>query len=333
MKNSIVFNLTISNFIIALTILAILIGIVLFFMPRNTDNASVPLTHPDSSVSSVDNQFLESEPIKNDLKTISSESNNSQSTIPPISESFINKIEIIIASIGTRTHKMASLMDIINSAQSDDEKITALQALSMLNPIEYADELINFANSNQQSEKVRSAAVDTLNDAYLLNDDLVQQIGGSTAFTQSEKISTYMDSLVNDPTAAQTIREAALAGYSYTNDEKAIPMAVSILGKGQPPTSAEAEFLTSTLFSNEESLDNLLPIIVKNPQLLTDDLVMQISTIASEPAVLEDMKNDDRITLVNLLQNYEFDPADPMYDVNQELLQTNLLDIGNKNIR
>lgn len=323
---------TVSNLIITLVIVAILIAMILFFMPKNADNAPT-LMQPNGGAASLDNTYPESESINEDTKSVASKPNNTQLNTPSISETFINKIEMTIAGVGTRLQKMNAFINILADAESDDEKITALQALSTLSPIEYTDELILMASSNQESEKVRATAIQTLNDAYLLEESLVEKIGGSTVFTQSEKISNYMDEVVNDSAAPLAVRKAALFGYPYTNDEKALSMSIGLLKKQQPLSDTEAELISATLFSNTENLNTMLPALTQNPNLLTDELVMQMSTLASEPVILQDLSDNNRQALVALLQDHKFNPADSMSDVNQEVLQMNLLDIANKNIR
>lgn len=230
---------------------------------------------------------------------------------------FLNKIEVIFASIGTRERKLSSLMSLLKEAKTEDEIITTLQALESLKPIEYADDLILFLNNPNLSAQVKSTAINTLGQSILLSDDDVEKIGASTVYVQSEKVRNYINGIVENPNSPKDLYNPAVQNYYYTS-ENATPFAKKLLNNNQPLNEAETTFLSSAVFADNQSTQEILPELLKNSNHLNDEFVSQIGTFGTSDVVLQQLSLQDKQHLIQLLQSHPFNQQDEKYYVFRE---------------
>lgn len=230
------------------------------------------------------------------------------------SRKFFNKIEFIIANVGTRERKLSSLMSLLKEAKTEDEMITTLQALENFKPIEHADDLILFLNNPNLSAKVKNNVINTLAQSILLDDEIVERIGASTVDVQSEKVRNYINGIVENPNSPKDLYNPAVQNYYYTSDNM-VPFAQKLFNSDKPLNEAETKFLASALFTDKESTEQLLPMLVQNKNALTDDLVSTMGTYSTQPVVLEQLSDQDKQHLIDIFQSYQFKPDNPLYDI------------------
>lgn len=254
---------------------------------------------------------------------------------PPLTENlaentrkFFNKIEFVLANVGTRDSKLSSFMSLLKEAQTEDEIITTLQALESLKPIEYADDLILFLNNPKLSTKVKSTAINTLGQSILLSDDDVEKIGASTVYVQSEKVRNYINGIVENPNSPKDLYNPAVQNYYYTS-ENATPFAKKLLNNNQPLNEAETTFLSSAVFSDNQSTQEILPELLKNSHHLNDEFVSQIGTFGTSDVVLQQLSQQDKQHLIQLLQSHPFNQQDEKYYVFKETADYHIQQLQN----
>lgn len=241
---------------------------------------------------------------------------------------FFNKIEFVLANVGTRDSKLSSFMSLLKEAQTEDEIITTLQALESLKPIEYADDLILFLNNPKLSTKVKSTAINTLGQSILLSDDDVEKIGASTVYVQSEKVRNYINGIVENPNSPKDLYNPAVQNYYYTS-ENATPFAKKLLNNNQPLNEAETTFLSSAVFSDNQSTQEILPELLKNSHHLNDEFVSQIGTFGTSDVVLQQLSQQDKQHLIQLLQSHPFNQQDEKYYVFKETADYHIQQLQN----
>lgn len=241
---------------------------------------------------------------------------------------FFNKIEFVLANVGTRDSKLSSFMSLLKEAQTEDEIITTLQALESLKPIEYADDLILFLNNPKLSAKVKSTAINTLGQSILLSNDDVEKIGASTVYVQSEKVRNYINGIVENPNSPKDLYNPAVQNYYYTS-ENATPFAKKLLNNNQPLNEAETTFLSSAVFSDNQSTQEILPELLKNSHHLNDEFVSQIGTFGTSDVVLQQLSQQDKQHLIQLLQSHPFNQQDEKYYVFKETADYHIQQLQN----
>ncbi len=313
-----------SNIIICLLCVVIVINIIilLFFMPKSVETSTtINSTRQENKQQLIDNSLIPVKSNRNIEQNLPSqiENKNSQQTISNM-QNFLQKLEGIFWGSGSREQKIYSLMQELNKANNDEEKIATLQTLADLKPIAQVDELIAFANSDKESEKVRAVAVNTLNETYLLDDKEIEQIGGA-------KISQYMAKLVNNPQTAKKIRNEALSNYAYTNEDKAKILVAQLIQKDKQLTVTEERLINTLMFANNENLADILPQLANNPSIISDEMAMQMVVFATDTADLNDITTDDKNDLIKILENHQFNPKSPTYQDDKEFLQIQLKEL------
>ncbi|MDO5652349.1 MAG: hypothetical protein Q4G13_09510 [Moraxella sp.] len=109
--------------------------------------------------------------------------NHKDPFIPEHMRKFVAEVEnLLTTTTNTRQLTISSLIALLKQANNNDEKVLTLQALESLQPIEFADDLIFIAQSTKESDRVRQAAMSALNEAYVIDDEYVAQIGGATVY-------------------------------------------------------------------------------------------------------------------------------------------------------
>ena len=243
---------------------------------------------------------------------------------PTQTQGFIANIQNIIDSSSTRLVKLESFKKLYEIAKTDEEKIAALPSLSSLKPIEYADFIISVANNTQESEPVRSEAIRTLNNAYLLDDALVKEIGGANAYNGMNKIAKFMDNIVHDSKDSPQLYQAALSGYAYTNHDKAAVLARSLLNKKQRLSNVESDLVINVMFSDKSSMNEFIPLLINSPESVSDAMVVKLSTVAADPLILKALTRQQKTQIMSLLQTHSFAKEDPNYQVNKDTIEFNL---------
>lgn len=288
-------------------------------------------------------QTLPNQTLQHSTDNIKPISSNQQSTINPVvmtnhpdpnqhlsenTRKFLNKIEFVLANVGTRSSKLSSFMSLLKEAQTEDEIITTLQALESLKPIEYADDLILFLNNPNLSAKVKSTAINTLGQSILLSDDDVEKIGASTVYVQSEKVRNYINGIVENPNSPKELYNPAVQNYYYTS-ENATPFAKKLLNNNQPLNEAETTFLSSAVFADNQSTQEILPELLKNSNHLNDEFVSQIGTFGTSDVVLQRLSLQDKQHLIQLLQSHPFNQQDEKYYVFRETADYHIQQLQN----
>lgn len=262
---------------------------------------------------------------KND-EIIKSPQSNIQ-ILPPQMQEFVNKIENVLKGSQTRESKILSLMDILRNSKSEEEKIATLQSLALLKPIEYADDLILIVKSENESNKVRAEALQTLSDAYSLTDEEIKKIGGSTVYVQMEKISQYIENVVNDKNFPSEVYNTALQSYAFMKPEQALPLAKNIASNPKPMTEAEINFFNATMFANKTNLTNLLPFLQKNPTKITDKMASQIAVMTADPVTLNQLSKDEKQQVIDVLKRHQLDKNNPMFQVETDTINAKIQEI------
>ena len=247
-----------SVLILSMLVVTILVAtIVYFYVPqRMENNIKNNLSHSYNQTKKT--SPLSKEVIVNQTSNIVDNADIQVKSKDTIGEDFISKIQNIIMGSGSRLVKLETFKSMFNNSKSEDEKIAALQSMAFLKPIEHTDFLIGIANNTQESDIVRGEALRALNNAYLLDENLVQEIGGSNVYIGTKKISQYMDNIVNDPRTSPQLYEIALSSYSYTNHEKAVPLAKSFLNEGKKLNDAKSGFVTNVAFSDKDNMKDFI---------------------------------------------------------------------------
>lgn len=247
--------------------------------------------------------------------------------LPPQMQEFVNKIENVLKGSQTRESKILSLMDILRNSKSEEEKIATLQSLALLKPIEYADDLILIVKSENESNKVRAEALQTLSDAYSLTDEEIKKIGGSTVYVQMEKISQYIENVVNDKNFPSEVYNTALQSYAFMKPEQALPLAKNIASNPKPMTEAEINFFNATMFANKTNLTNLLPFLQKNPTKITDKMASQIAVMTADPVTLNQLSKDEKQQVIDVLKRHQLDKNNPMFQVETDTINAKIQEI------
>ena len=248
----------------------------------------------------------------------------SQLDISTEKNSFVDKIQNILLGGTVRTKKLENLKKIFSEAKTDDEKIAALQSMASLTPIEYVDDLINISKSNAESDKVKVEAVNTLNKTYLVDEGLVSQIGTQNVQMGMKKISQYMDELIVNPATPVEIYNTALQGYSYTNYQKAAPLAKTMLQSKTVLTDNQSGFITNVTFSDKESMMNFSEILSKNPNVITDRMAVNISTFAADPTIAQQMSPVEKAKIISILENHKLARDTENFGIYKDTINGNL---------
>lgn len=239
-------------------------------------------------------------------------------------DSFVDKIQNILFGGTVRAKKLENLKKIFSEAKTDDEKIAALQSMASLTPIEYVDDLINISKSNAESDKVKVEAVNTLNKTYLVDEGLVSQIGTQNVQMGMKKISQYMDELIVNPATPVEIYNTALQGYSYTNYQKATPLAKTMLQSKTVLTDNQSGFITNVTFSDKENMMNFTEILSKNPNVITDRMAVNISTFAADPTIAQQMSPVEKAKIISILENHKLASDTENFGIYKDTINGNL---------
>ena len=309
--------------LIILVILALLSALIFFFWPTDNNSRSIEGINTPSEkiiISSTQVDML------NQSNTNPASQNDVQ-IVPPKMRAFFKKIESILQGFQSRESKMISLTEILRNSQSDDEKIATLQSLASLKPIEYADDLIFLAKSDKESAKVRSEALRTLNQAYLLSDEEVQKIGGSSVYVQMEKISQYVDSVISDNDTPPELYNTALQGYAFMKPDKALTLAKDIVSKPTVLSEPDSNFFNDTMFANKQNLTSLLPVIQQNPDKMTDKMASQIAVMTADSTILSQLNKTEKQQVIGILKTHKLDPNNPMLQVESDTINAKIEEI------
>lgn len=314
------------NYIIPIvSIILSLVGGVIYYFWQSNDNISssaVSETVKKPTETAVYSQLS----VQNNSE-IEKSSQNYIQILTPQMQAFVDKIESVLKGTQTRKSKILSLIDIFRNAKSEEEKIATLQSLALLKPIEYADDLILIAKSDKESNKVRSEALQTLSDAYSLTDEEIKKIGGSTVSVQMEKISQYIETVVNDKNTPSEIYGNALQSYSFMNPEEALPLAKSIVNSPKPMTETEINFFNATMFANNSNLTSLLLVIQQNPTKITDKMASQIAVMTADPVTLNQLNKDEKQQVIDVLKNHKLDQNNPIFQVESDTINAKIQEI------
>ena len=312
--------------LIILVVLALLSGLIYFFWPTdnngnfsksvegiNTPSETTRFSSPQVDIS---NQFDTNPALQNNVQILT-----------PKMNAFVKKVESILQGVQSRESKIISLMNILQSSQSDDEKIATLQSLASLKPIEYVDDLMALAKSDKESDKVRSEALRTLSQAYLLSDEEVQRIGGSSVYVQMEKVSQYVDSVISDKNTPPELYNAALQSYAFMKPDDASILAKDIFNKNNVLRESESNFFNDAMFANKQNLTSLLPVIQKNPDKMNDKMASQIAVMTADPIVLGQLNQTEKQQVIAILKAHKLDLDNPMLQVESDTINAKIEEI------
>jgi hypothetical protein len=309
--------------LIALFISLLTIGLTYFFWESSNNridaNKKLDITSKNS-INSQKNIFDENSLDKKALNNTTEPLHKKIQILTPQINIFINQIEAVLRSMQSRESKLSSLMNILRNAQSDDEYIATLQSLSMLKPIEYTDELMVIVKSNQKSDKIRTEALKTLSNAYLLDDNEVQRVGASTVYVQMEKVRQHVESVVKDKQTPPKLYQTALQNYAFMNSGDAFFLAKEFMTKPSPLSESESSFVIDTLFVDSQNLIRLLPIIQKNRKKITHKMVAQMAVMAAEPVILERLSHLEKQQIINIVQTHKLDSTHSMFNINSDTI-------------
>lgn len=318
------------NFVFIFSIIAVALvatAIAYFYTPQVSGKS---ISNNPQTTSSETENLLTSNKVVSKTQTSNIANNRdvlSKSTNPSIGDDFITRIQNIITGTDSRVIKLETFKSMFNNAKNEDEKIAALQSMAFLKPIEHTDFLVMVAHNPQETERVRGEALRALNNAYLIDENLVKEIGGSNVYIGTRKISQYMDEIVSDPKSPPQLYEIALSSYSYTNHEKAIPLAKNFLNSGEKLDAAKSGFVTNVAFSDKDNMKDFIPTLLANPSSVTDQMAVKISTIASDPIIQNELDNEQKKQIIEILQNHNFDKTDSNYQINIDTVNFNLKSI------
>ena len=306
-------------------------SIIFYFEPDDKSDLSIATTKSTAkpSIKSISNSS-QTTPARDVLtqEENTPNSNNYTQNIPTKMRFFVEKVESILTGVQGRESKIISLMDMLHNAESDEEKIAILQSLSTLKPIEYVDDLISLSQSNQESNKVRAEALNTLNKTYLLTDEEVEKIGGSTVYSQMEKTKQYVNSVVNDKdNNPPELYITALQGYVYMESDKALELSMDIIEESDNLTEVESDFFIETMFVDSRNLTTLLPILQQHPKKVTDSMASQLAVMSADPIILEGLSQAQKQQVLAILKSHELDLNNPMYQVELDTINVKIKEI------
>ena len=311
--------------LVALVAAALVVNVIYFFWPANDDHMQQTVEPIDIAATT-----MTASPTQEDRSNQSDTEHASTAGVQMLSDTmsvFVGKVESILQGAQTRESKIISLLDILRHSKSDEEKIATLQSLASLKPIEYADDLILLAASDEESAKVRAEAIRTLNQSYLVSDKDVQRIGGASVYVQMEKISQYVDSVVGDTDTPPEMYNAALQGYAVMKPDKSVTLTKEMMNKSGSLNEAESSFFNDTMFLNNQNLTALLPVIQKNPDKITDSMASQMAVMSADPTILNQLTKAEKQHIISILKTHNLDPNNPMLQVASDTINAKIEEI------